>query len=33
MPRLRDVLGFLFVLATNTAICVLIWALHEWGSR
>lgn len=33
MPRRADVLGFLCVLASNTAIGLLIWALHAWGRR
>lgn len=33
MPRRSDVLGFLFVLASNTAICLLIWAINVWVRR
>lgn len=33
MPTRHDVLGFALVLATNTAICLVIWAIHEWAAR
>lgn len=33
MPDRHDVLGFALVLASNTAICLLIWAFHLWVQR